>query len=119
MSPRRLLLVALVAAVLVVPASAQRRRAVRSAPAAPVTSDCHTFSLVRAGLVASYLTNAPGGDVTFTITWISDTPTQTKTTQKVSTPQGNADVKTTLDGELVGTLRALKHFETVGSITVP
>lgn len=119
MSSRRLLMVALVAMVLVVPASAQRRRSVRSSPAAPPTGDCHVFNLVRPGLVASYLTNAPGGDVTFTITYISDTPTQTKTTQKVSTPQGQADVATTLDGEIVGNLRALKHLETVGSINVP
>jgi hypothetical protein len=105
---------------LVAPASqaASRRRAVR-APAAPVQSGCHTFGLVRAGLKASYLSVAPGGNVTFQVTYLSDTPTQTKTTQKVQAPSGNSDVTTTLDGEIVGNLRALKHIKLSTTTTVP
>jgi hypothetical protein len=105
---------------LVAPASqaASKRRAVR-APVAPVQSDCHTFGLVRAGLKASYLAVAPGGNVTFQVTYISDTPTQTKTTQKVQAPSGNSDVTTTLDGEIVGNLRALKHIKISTTTTVP
>lgn len=105
---------------LAVPASeaATRRRAVR-APAAPVQSSCHTFALVRAGLKASYLSVAPGGNVTFQVTYLSDTPAQTKTTQKVQAPSGNSDVTTTLDGEIVGNLRALKHIKLSTTTTVP
>jgi hypothetical protein len=99
-------------------AASSKRRSVRS-PAAPVTSSCHTFGLVRAGLKASYLSVAPGGNVTFQVTYISDTPTQTKTTQKVQAPSGNADVTTTLDGEVVGNLRGLKHIKLSTTTTVP
>jgi len=121
MSARRHTFVPLIVLVLLLaPVSyAARRRAVR-APAAPVVSNnCHTFNLVRAGLKASYLTVAPGGNVTFTVTYISDTPTQTRTTQKVQAPSGNADVATTLDGEVVGNLRALKHIKISTTTTVP
>lgn len=105
---------------LVAPASeaGTRRRAVR-APAAPVQSSCHTFGLVRAGLKASYLSIAPGGNVTFQVTYISDTPTQTKTTQQVQAPTGNSDVTTTLDGEIVGNLRGLKHIRISTTTSVP
>lgn len=104
------------------PAAAQKHRAVRSAPPAapPPQGQCHTFGLVRAGLKATYRTTTPSsGNVDFTITWLSDTPTQTKTTQQVQTPQGNADVETTLDGEIVGTLRALRHLYVKATTTVP
>jgi len=97
---------------------AGKRRSVRT-PVTPVQSGCHTFGLVRAGLKASYLSVAPGGNVTFQVTYISDTPTQTKTTQKVQSPSGNADVTTTLDGEIVGNLRGLKHIKISTTTTVP
>ncbi|HKR64688.1 MAG TPA: hypothetical protein VJZ00_13230 [Thermoanaerobaculia bacterium] len=121
MSATRHIFVLTLALALLVPAAhgASRRRSVRSGPVASQPSNCHTFGLVRAGLKASYLSVAPGGNVTFTVTYISDTPTQTKTTQHVVAPSGTSDVDTTLDGEIVGTLRALKHIKTVGSTTVP
>ena len=120
MSARRLLAVAALALFMVVPAEAQKRRAVRGNPGnPPPQGTCHTFGLVKAGTKASYLSTAPGGDVTFTITWISDTPTQTKTTQKVTANGTTSDAETVLDGEIVGNLRALKHFNLKVSSTVP
>lgn len=117
--PRITALIALVL-LLAIPASAQKRRAVRSPAAAPVSGgQCHTFGLVAAGRKATYHTVAQGGNVDFTITWISDTPTQTKTTQKVTTAQGTADVETVLDGEVFGQLRGLRHLNVKGSQTVP
>src|SRR6185295_4010498 len=88
---RRLLPLFALFLLVAVPSQAQKRRSVRvPPPASGPIGQCHTFGLVRAGLVASYLTTgAPGGNVSFIITYISDTPTQTKTTQKVTTPQGN------------------------------
>jgi hypothetical protein len=80
---------------------------------------CHTFNFVRPGLKASYRSVAPGGTVTFQVTYISDTLLQTKTTQKVQAPTGNADVATTLDAELVGNIRALKHIKLSTTTTVP
>lgn len=116
----RLLAVSLFAALMVVPAEGQKIRSVRKTPALVAPgSQCHTFNLVRAGLKASYLSTTPNGSATYTITYISDTPTQTKTTQVVSTPQGNADVVTTIDGEVVGLLRGMKHIDVKSSITVP
>lgn len=114
---RKLALAALLL-LLCVPVSAQKRRSVRSAPAAPA-SNCHTFGLVAAGRKATYHTVAPGGNVDFTITWISDTPTKTHTTQQVTTSQGTADVDTVLDGEIFGQLRGLKHFKVSSSQTFP
>jgi hypothetical protein len=97
-----------------------RRRAVGKAPAvgAP-TGQCHTFGFVRQGLKASYLSTTPNGNASYTITYLSDTATQTKTTQVVSTPQGNADAVTTVDGEVVGLLRGMKHVDVTTTITVP
>jgi hypothetical protein len=130
MSIRRLLVVSLLVLSLVPVAEGQhrRRRAVRSAPApaAPPPGQCHTFGLVQPGLVATYLTNAQGGDVNFTITYISDAPTRTHTTQTVTTPQGSAEAETIVTGELVGNLRAIKHIfvrttsivPVIGSFTV-
>lgn len=120
MSRLRLPAVVALALFIVVPAEAQRRRAVRSNPGTPSSSNtCHTFGLVKAGTKASYLTNAPGGDVTFTITWISDTPTQTRTTQTVHANGTVSDAETVLDGEVIGSLRALKRFNIKVSTTVP
>jgi len=102
------------------PSQAQKRRSVRVLPpASSPTGQCHTFNLVRAGLVASYLTTAPSGNVTFVVTYIYDNGTQTKTTQKVTTPQGNADAETILDGEVIGSLRTLKHLNVKTTTTVP
>jgi hypothetical protein len=122
---RHIIIGCVIAALFIAPVSsaAARRRAAPSLPGGggsqPGGSDCHTFALVTPGTVASYLTTTSGGNVTFTITWISDTPTQTKTTQKVTTPQATSDVETTLDGEIVGTLRALKHFYVKTTTAVP
>lgn len=121
MSRPRLLAVLALAVFLVVPAQAQKRRAVRSNPGTPGApqGNCHTFGLVAAGTKASYQSTAPGGTVTFTITWISDTPTQTRTTQKVNSNGTVSDAETILDGEVVGNLRSLKHFNVKVSSTVP
>jgi hypothetical protein len=116
----RLFAVAALALFIVIPAEAQKRRAVRTNPGTPPTQGaCHVFGLVAPGTKASYLSTAPGGNVTFTITWISDTPTQTKTTQRVTANGITSDAETVLDGEMVGTLRALKHFNVKVSTTVP
>jgi hypothetical protein len=113
-------------AVLIAPVSsgAARRRAAPSNPAASTpggggSSDCHTFGLVPAGTKGTYLTTTSNGNVNFTITWISDTPTQTKTTQHVVTPQATTDVETTLDGVVSGPLRGLKHLYTKSITPVP
>lgn len=118
----RLIAVCLFAVLIVSVAEAgPRRRAVGKGPvaAAPPPGQCHTFSFVRAGLKASYLSTTPNGSATYTITYISDTATQTKTTQIVSTPQGNATAVTTIDGEVVGNLRGMKHIDITTTITVP
>lgn len=105
---------------IVAPAEAQKRRAVRSGPpvVTPPAGSCHTFGLVRPGLKATY--HATGsGEADFTITYVSDAPTLTVTTQKVTTAQGVTDVQTRLDGEIVGNLRGLKHINVKGSTVVP
>ena len=120
MSLKRFTLFALAVSLFAVaPAEAAKRRAVRSPSFVGGNNQCHTFGLVRAGLVAGYLSNAQGGDVSFTITYISDTPTQVKTKQKVVTPQATTEVETVVDGEVVGNLRGIKHINTKGSVTVP
>ncbi|HJQ39392.1 MAG TPA: hypothetical protein VKB93_19800 [Thermoanaerobaculia bacterium] len=103
--------------VLVLDASAaSRRRAVRSPGGAspnPGTGDCITYGSPRIGMKASYLTTTAQGNVTFQVTYVSETPTQARTTQKVQTPQGNSDVETRMDFETVPAafdLRALKHL---------
>jgi len=110
-------------AVLIAPVSngAARRRAVPAKPAAPAPGggDCHTFGLVTPGTKGTYLTTTSNGNVNFTITWISDTPTQTKTTQHVVTPQATTDVETTLDGVVSGPLRGIKHLYTKSITPVP
>jgi hypothetical protein len=119
---RRLFVFFTLVLVLAVPAEAAgRRRAVGKGAAGPAPGgDCHTFGFVQAGLKASYLsTTSNGGVATYTITYLSDTATETKTTQVVSTPQGNADAVTTLTGEQVGNLRGIKHIDVDTTITVP
>ena len=120
---RKLITLALlVVCVAALPATAQsRRRSARSTPpaAAPPAGDCHTFGLVQAGLSARYLSTTPSGNVTFTINYISDTPTQLRTTQKVITPQATTDVETRVDGEVSGNLRGIKHIYTKATTAVP
>jgi hypothetical protein len=121
MSFKRITLVAALAVLIVIPAEAQKRRAV-AAPGGnftPPTNQCHEFGLVKAGIVASYHADAPGGDADFEITYISDTPTQTKTRQKTVTAQGTANAETVLDGEVVGNLRGLKHINIKVTTSVP
>lgn len=120
MSARYLLAAVALGVFIAFPAHAIKRRSVFPGPG-PAVGQCHAFGLVTAGTVASYRTSDPGGATmaTFTITWLSDTPTQTKTTQRTVTAQGTADAETTADGEIIGTLRALKHLYTKGSTTVP
>jgi len=117
-SASRLLVLSFFAVLMVVPAEGQRRRAVRHTPAAGVVTPgpCHTFALVRPGLKATYLSTTPTGNATYTITYISDTPTQQKTTQIVSTPVGNATAVTTIDGEVSGLLRGMKHIDITTTI---
>lgn len=116
MSKRFLALVVAVS-VLAVPAFA-KRRAVR-APGRAAAPQCFTFDFVTAGTTASYLSTTPGGNVTFTIHWLSDTATETHTTQSVTTPQATAQVETILTGEVVGTLRGLRHIYTKTTTPVP
>jgi len=116
---KRATLFLVVSLLVVVSAEAQKRRAVRSAPPQQVSNNCHTFGLVRAGLIADYEAVAPGGTVTFTVTYIYDTPTQTKTTQRTVTPQATTEVETVLDGVVDGHLRGLKHINIKGSVIVP
>jgi len=109
-------------AVIIAPVSigASRRRSAPSTPAGPAPSgNCHTFGFVTPGTKGTYHTTSPGGNVDFTITWLSDTATQTKTTQHVVTPQATTDVETTLDGSIVGNLRGLKHLYTKSTTPVP
>jgi hypothetical protein len=117
MSRRLIVPVILLLTLASVSAEAQKRRAVR-APSAPppVTGTCHTFGLVRAGLVASYQSNPP---TNFTITYIQDTLTKTITKQRVTTPQATADADTILDGEVVGNLRGIKHINVKATTPVP
>jgi hypothetical protein len=117
---RHVLPLAALFVMLVVPAEGQRRRAVRfPGPAVPVQGDCHTFNFVRAGLKATYLTTAPSGNANYTITYIFDNATQTKTTQVVTTSQGKSDVETLIDSEVFGILRGIKHINVKASQTVP
>jgi hypothetical protein len=118
---RRLLVLSLLAVCLVAPAEAQgRRRAVRFVTNPTVGGgQCHVFGLVAAGTKASYLTTTPQGNVTFQITWISDTPTRTHTTQATQSPAGNADAETILDGEVLGAIRTLRHLNVKTTTTVP
>ncbi len=94
--------------------AATRRRAVRSpGGAASPTGDCITYGSPRIGMKASYLTTSAQGNVTFQVTYVSESPTQARTTQKVQTPQGNSDAETRMDFETVPAafdLRALKHL---------
>ena len=119
MSARRLAALFALALLFSVPAFAAKRRAARSAAAPAANSNCHNFGLVRAGTVATYHATAPGGDADFTITWITDTPTFTHTTQKTTTAQGTADAETRLTGEVSGNLRGLKHLNVKVSTVVP
>lgn len=117
MSRRLIVPIVVLATLLSVSAEAQKRRAVRvPPPAAPPQGQCHQFGLVRAGLVASYVTTPP---TNFTVTYIKDTLTQTITKQKVTTPQATADADTILDGEVVGNLRGLKHINVKVATPVP
>ena len=117
----RSILIGCLVAVIIAPVSigATRRRAAKPPAASTPTGNCHTFGLVAPGTKATYLSTTSNGDVTFTITWISDTPTQTKTTQHVVTPQATTDVETTLDGVVSGNLRGLKHLYTKSTTAVP
>ena len=112
---RNLALIALALIVSLDVSAATRRRAVRHPGAAAPTpgGECITYGSPRIGMKASYLTTSPQGNVTFTVTYVSETPTQARTTQKVQTPQGNADAETRMDFETVPAafdLRALKHL---------
>ena len=121
MSRKHFALVALAVLLAVFPAEAQKRRAV-AAPGGTASNpgDCHTFGLVQAGLVVAYhSTTSNGGVADFEITYISDTPTKLITKQKTVTAQGTAEADTTVDGEVVGNLRGLKHIKVKGTTTVP
>lgn len=118
---RRLLALCALVIIIALPSEAAgRRRAVGKPRSATPSGQCHTFGFVRSGLKASYIsTTSNGGTATYTITYISDTALETKTTQVVSTPQGNADAVTTITGEQAGNLRGIKHIDVDTTITVP
>lgn len=113
--------VAVLMLLLAVPlAAAGRRRAVKApAPSNPNPSgQCVNYGSPRIGMKASYLTTSAGGNVTYQVTYISESATQAKTTQKVQAPTGNADVETTMDFETVKAafdLRALRHMLVKGT----
>jgi hypothetical protein len=117
MSRRLIVPIVIFATLMTVSAEAQKRRAVR-APSAPPppAGTCHTFGLVRAGLIATYQT-VPAS--TFTVTYISDAPTRTVTKQRVMAAGTTTDVDTILDGEVVGNLRGLKHINVKATTSVP
>ncbi len=120
MSARRFTAVLALALLAAVPAAAARRRSARSGPASVSPGpSCHTFGLVRAGLKATYHSTGQGGDADYTITWITDTPTFTHTTQHVVTAQATSDADTRLDGEVFGSLRGLKHLNVKTTTQVP
>lgn len=116
---RRVLPLFALSVLLVLPAEGARRRAVSFPSAAPPQGQCHTFNFVRSGLKATYEAVAPSGNATFTITYIFDNATQTKTTQVVTTSQGTADVETLIDSETSGILRGIRHIKVKTSQTVP
>jgi hypothetical protein len=108
--------VALVALVLVASLDASAKvRAVRHPSVTPSTpaQNCVNYGSPRIGMKASYLTTSASGNVTYQVTYVSETPTQERTTQKVQTPQSNADAETRMDFEIVPAsfdLKALKHL---------
>jgi hypothetical protein len=103
-------------------AQARRRRAV-APPSTAAPTNCVEYKAVRPGMKASYAATAPGGNSTYTITYISDSPTETRTTQKVQTPQATADGETRLQFDKVPgatyDLRALRHLYTKVTTAVP
>jgi hypothetical protein len=104
-------------------AQARRRRAVAPPTTAAPGGGCVEYKAVRPGMKASYLATSPSGNVTYTITYISDSPTLTHTTQKVQAPTGNADAETRLQYDKVPgatyDLRALRHLYTKVVTAVP
>ena len=121
MSSSHRLLVLSIVCLVALPGLAGGRRRAASSPGAAANpgGDCFTFGLIRAGLKASYLTTQASGNVSYTITYISDNGTQVHTTQHVTTPQATADADTILDTEIVGPLRAVRHFNVKTTTTVP
>ncbi|HEX7152669.1 MAG TPA: hypothetical protein VF618_14360 [Thermoanaerobaculia bacterium] len=101
----------------------QRRRRAVAPPSSAAPGACVEYKAVKPGMKASYLATAPGGNVTYTITYISDSKTETHTTQKVQTPQATADAETRATYEKVPgatyDLRALKHLWTKVVTPVP
>jgi len=117
---RRLLPLLALCVLLVAPLEAQKRRAVRSpGPVTPPAGNCHTFTFVRAGLKATYLTTQASGNANFVVTYIFDNATQTKTTQVTTTQIGTSEAETLIDSEVVGNLRGIKHINVKASQTVP
>jgi hypothetical protein len=118
---RRFLPVFALALLAVVPSAEAKRRAVRSmGPVPPAnTGGCHTFGFVRPGTKGTYVAENATGTATFTITHVSDSATLAVTTQKVQTPQGEADAETRIDMETVGSMRLVKHMKVLTSLNVP
>jgi hypothetical protein len=121
MSAARRLFILLVLVTLVLPAYGARKRRAAAAPGGGGGNhgQCHTFGFVRAGLKASYLSTTSNGSATYTITYLEDTATRARTTQQVQTPQGMANVATTIDVETVGILRGMRKAKLDTTINVP
>lgn len=110
--------IALLLLALATSASAQRRRTVKhpsaAAPSNPTTGNCATYAPIRIGMKASYAVTADSGNITYTVTYLSDTGSRATTTQHIVTPQAVADAETTMDFENVPgaqfDLRALKRL---------
>ncbi|HWW62507.1 MAG TPA: hypothetical protein VN181_14135, partial [Thermoanaerobaculia bacterium] len=128
---RKLVLVLLTLALFVAPLHAASKRRIGGniqaggpppPPPPPPGPDCATYKPVRVGLKASYLTTSPSGNVTYTVTYVSDSGAQTVTTQKVTAAGVTTDVETHLDFDTVPNvsfdLRALRHLN-VKSTSAP
>jgi hypothetical protein len=110
----------LVCLLAIAPSAYAKRRAAKSPSNPTASTQCVTFGFVHAGLVGTYLTTTPQGNVNFIITYLQDDATTTRTTQKVSTPQGNADAETTLTTDSIpGALRGIKHIYVKTTTVVP
>jgi hypothetical protein len=115
----RLVSAVLVCLLAVAPSAYAKRRAAKS-PSNPSAQQCVTFGFVRTGLSADYLTTTPQGNVTFTITYLQDDASITRTTQHVQTPQASADAETTINTQNgPGALRGIKHIYVKTTTVVP
>jgi len=97
-----------------------RQRGVRRPNVSPPPSgQCVSFGAVPVGHTAGYQSTTSSGSATFTVKYISDSPTQSVTQQTVQTQSITATADTTLDYETVTVssteVRALSHLHVVAT----